>query len=77
LFVSFILLNILIIKIVSFEPGWDYAGVYQSLDMKIIHLPLTPENNFEPDLNQWNKHLKQENVNKIDLVIINTQHNPT
>jgi hypothetical protein len=62
---------------VSFEPGWDYTGVYQSLDMKVIHLPLTPENKFEPDLNQWSEKLKEENVDYIDLVIINTQHNPT
>ena len=65
------------IDLVSFEPGWDYAGVYQSLDMKVIHLPLTPKNAFQPDLNQWNESLKDENVDQIDLVIINTQHNPT
>jgi len=45
--------------------------------MKVVHLPLTPENNFEPNLNQWSQFLKEQNINQIDLVIINTQHNPT
>lgn len=61
----------------SFEPGWDYAGVYQSLQMKVIHLPLTPEDQFEPNVDRWKDFLKKENVQHIDLVIINTQHNPT
>ncbi len=45
--------------------------------MKVIHLPLTPLNDFQPDINQWTSFLKQENLDQLDLVIINTQHNPT
>lgn len=45
--------------------------------MKVLHLPITPKTEFEPNLNEWKKYLKEQNVEKIDLVIINTQHNPT
>jgi aspartate/methionine/tyrosine aminotransferase len=45
--------------------------------MKVIHLPLTPENDFQPNLNEWTSFLKQKNLVQLDLVIINTQHNPT
>jgi aspartate/methionine/tyrosine aminotransferase len=62
---------------ISFEPGWDYAGVYQSLKMKVLHLPLTPKTEFVPDLKEWSKYLAEQKPDKIDLVIINTQHNPT
>ena len=45
--------------------------------MKVIHLPLRPENSFEPNLDEWKQHLEKENIQYINLVIINTQHNPT
>jgi hypothetical protein len=36
----------------SFESGWDYVGVYKSLQIKVLHLPLRPEDDFQPNLNQ-------------------------
>ncbi|CAF1546363.1 unnamed protein product [Rotaria sp. Silwood1] len=63
--------------VLSFEPGWDYAGVFESLQMKVLHLPLTPKAEFKPDLDEWSKFLKEQKVDQIDLIIINTQHNPT
>ncbi|CAF1319852.1 unnamed protein product [Adineta steineri] len=63
--------------VLSFQPGWDYTGVYESLKMKVLHLPLTPRTEFVPDLKEWSKYLDEQKPEKIDLVIINTQHNPT
>ncbi|CAF1390340.1 unnamed protein product [Rotaria sordida] len=63
--------------VLSFEPGWDYSGVFESLQMKVLQLPLTPKTEFKPDLDEWSKFLNEQRVDQIDLVIINTQHNPT
>ncbi|CAF1489725.1 unnamed protein product [Didymodactylos carnosus] len=63
--------------VLSFEPGWDYAGVYESLNMEVLHLPITHKTEFVPDLNEWTKYLDKQKVKHLDLVIINTQHNPT
>ncbi|CAF4379672.1 unnamed protein product, partial [Adineta steineri] len=69
--------RVLFFVAVSFQPGWDYTGVYESLKMKVLHLPLTPRTEFVPDLKEWSKYLDEQKPEKIDLVIINTQHNPT
>lgn len=64
----------------SFVPAWDYQGVYEPQGFHVGLLPISHQTGFIPDLSRWKAYLKEllrEGDKQIQLVIINTQNNPT
>ncbi len=61
-------------------PGWDYAGVFTPQGYRMRYLALRPERDFQPDAEECAE-LIDEIVGRPDerlaLVVINAQHNPT
>ena len=61
-------------------PTWDYAGVLEPQGYHMAYWPLRPENGWLPDLADARRAAVAIDANpsqRLALVIINTQHNPT
>lgn len=60
-------------------PGWDYRGILKDVGFDIAYLPIGPENDWQPDLEQWAQIVKQLSATgkHIAFAVSNPQHNPT
>lgn len=61
------------------SPAWDYAGIFEELNFKVLYLPLEKQNAFEPNHSTWDNVMSGLDIGKeeVALVVVNTQHNPT
>jgi aspartate/methionine/tyrosine aminotransferase len=61
-------------------PSWDYEGVYGSLGYRVRYHHLSPEQGFRPSLETFAEQVDRVTAaedERLALVVINAQHNPT
>ena len=61
-------------------PAWDYRGIFKDIGFEIVYLPITPANNWLPNLEQWQciiDAVKADINQHIAILVSNPQHNPT
>ena len=59
-------------------PGWDYQGIFDSLDYKVNFLHLQASNKFQFDESDIQKLKDQIQPDEyVSLIVINAQHNPS
>ena len=61
-------------------PAWDYRGIFKDVGFDIVFLPLSPENGWLPDFDEWSAIVRQVASDKkqhISIAVSNPQHNPT
>lgn len=61
-------------------PSWDYRGIFKDVGFEIVYLPIRPQNNWLPQLSEWQDIIKKIKSNKdlhITIAVSNPQHNPT
>lgn len=66
--------------VIATAPGWDYAGVFEPLGFTMRYLQLQPEQSFAPSLEEYDaliEAVSQNPAERLALVVINAQHNPT
>lgn len=65
--------------VLTFAPGYDYAGIFEPLGFQVLHLPLLPESGFIPDIQMVEKQIIKMRNNNLDpaLFAINLQHSPS
>ncbi|BCL17403.1 pyridoxal phosphate-dependent aminotransferase [Micromonospora sagamiensis] len=66
--------------VVAAGPSWDYQGVYEALGYRVRYHQLRPERGFAPsddDLDALLAEIDARPDERLALVVVNAQHNPT
>ncbi len=61
-------------------PSWDYRGIFKEVGFEVVYLPITPKNQWIPNINEWTdiiRATKERADAHIAILVSNPQHNPT